>query len=147
MCTLFVRAVGHGACMAMEARGGPSIYVDCGSRESAPWAAEEYLRLGERVGRAGAFFLSHFYYDHYNGLVWLAEQDGGRRVPIDIGRVSGCPDGCWGVAQGDTVRKMPGEWTVLWPPRDVRLDGPYGKAMQDGYVTCTHGHLALPIWT
>lgn len=49
-----------------------------------------------------------------------------------IRQVSGCPDGCLGVAQGDTIPGGCGEWEILWPPREVWLDGPYGRIMQSG---------------
>ncbi|HUT14750.1 MAG TPA: hypothetical protein VMY98_00715 [Anaerolineae bacterium] len=49
-----------------------------------------------------------------------------------VRQVSVCPRGCLGVADGDVISGTRGGYSIVWPPRQVWSNDPYGRAMQDG---------------
>lgn len=55
-----------------------------------------------------------------------------RHFAAVVRQVSVCPLGCVGVADGDVIPGTGKGCSVLWPPRKVWSDDPYGQAMQIG---------------
>lgn len=65
---VYVADVGDGLCMAINTVFGKTFQIDCGSSDGSNIALDGFDRINYPFG-PDIFCLSHFHYDHYNGLL------------------------------------------------------------------------------